>query len=307
VAELTHSRREFLARAGILGAAAVVTQTPAAKAQLGLLDAVPLGIARQAMQLLARDTASGLVVFAVPGGDAYSRAQGHTSGTPGAIDARAQDLLLDGLDNFLPLPDTLVSSLAGALATGVSEARVPADLLAPILALLRPGADALDRALQVVLRNDGTVPLSALIALLLNFEATAVSPTSVVGPFLASPFANLRHDRKAEVFRRLEQTDSDLVALLDGATPEPLKDSVSGLVKFAAGILLEFAAFGPYTEYGAFDRASGEARSRPVGWELSRYLPGRRTPVDGHPELRGYLDGRRAVETAPEIKAKCGT
>jgi hypothetical protein len=307
VAEPIHSRREFLARAGILGAAVVVTNAPAARAQLGLLDAVPLGIARQAMQVLARDTASGLVVFAVPGGDAYSRAQGQTSETPGAIDARAQDLLLDGLDNFLPLPDTLIGSLAGALATGVSEARVPSDLLAPILALLRPGADALDRALQVVLRNDETVPLSALIALLLNFEATAVNPASVAGPFLASPFANLRHDRKAEVFHRLEQTDSDLVALLDRATPEPLKESVSGLVKFAAGILLEFAAFGPYTEYGVFDRAAREARVRPVGWELSRYLPGRRTPVDGHPELRGYYQGRRAVETAPEIRGRCGT
>lgn len=305
MSELPHSRRDFLARAGILGAAAAVTQAPIARAQIGLLDALPLGIARDALQLLARDTVSGLVVFTVPGGDAYSRAQGHTSETPGAIEAQAPQMVLDGLDNFLPLPDALVSPLAAALGTGVSEARVPEELLGPVLNLLRPGADALDKALQVVLRNDETVPLSALIALLLNFEATAVEPTALVGPFLASPFANLAFESKAEVFHRLEQTDSDLVALLDRAAPEPLKDSVSGLVKFAAGIVLEFAAFAPYTEYGVFDPGTRQARARPVGWDLSRYLPGRMTPVDGHPELRGYYQGRRSTATAPEIA--CGT
>jgi hypothetical protein len=139
------------------------------------------------------------------------------------------------------------------------------------------------------------VPLSALVSLLLNFVATSVDPLAILGPFPASPFANLRAAQKAEVFRRLEGDYSELIELLDSAAPDPGKETLSGFVKFLAGTLLEFAAFTPFTEFGVFDRERRVATERPVGWELARYLPGRRTPVDGRDEFKGYYRGRRSV------------
>jgi hypothetical protein len=246
------------------------------------------------LQRLAGDTISGLVVFAVPGSDAYSRAQGVTSATPGALEARAEQLVLDALDNFLPFPAQLTSPLAAALATGISDTLPPAAML-PLTSGLEEVAARFDEALRIVLENDEAVPLSALVSLLLNFVATSVDPLAILGPFPASPFANLRAAQKAEVFRRLEGDYAELIELLDSAAPEPGKETLSGFVKFLAGTLLEFAAFTPFTEFGVFDRERLVATERPVGWELARYLPGRRTPVDGRDEFKGYYRGRRSV------------
>lgn len=118
--------------------------------------------------------------------------------------------------------------------------------------------------------NDETVPLSAGIATLLNALALQVNPLASAGLFL-SPFARLRFTDKAEVFRRLEALD-----LRDATAPEPLT-SASGSIRFVAGALLEFVAFGTYSELS------------PVGWQLSGY-PG---VADGWDEYRGYWGGRR--------------
>lgn len=290
----TQTRRQLLLRGGLLGAAAVVTgaslRVPSARA----IEPLSPDLAREALQRLARDTISGLVVFAVPGSDAYSRAQGVTSPTPGALDARAEQLVLDALDNFLPLPAQLTSPLAAALATATADAGLdPA--VSPLTSGLEATAAELDGALGVVLASDETVPLSALVSLLLNLVATSVDPRAVLGPFPASPFANLRAAQKAEVFRRLEGDHAELVELLDSAAPEPGKETLSGFVRFLAGTLLEFAAFAPFTEFGVFDRKRRVAARRPVGWRLTRYLPRRHTPVDGRDELKGYYRGRRSA------------
>ena len=290
----TQTRRQFLLRGGLLGAAVVVAGTSLRLPPARAIEPLVPGHARKVLQQLARDTISGLVVFAVPGSDAYSRAQGVTSPTPGALDARAEQLVLDALDNFLPFPAQLTSPLAAALATGTSDALLPA-AMSPLTSVLEESAVRFDEALGIVLANDEAVPLSALVSLLLNFVATSVDPLSILGPFPASPFANLRAAQKAEVFRRLEGDNAELIELLDTAAPEPGKETLSGFVKFLAGTLLEFAAFTPFTEFGVFDRKRRVATERPVGWELTRYLPGRRTPVDGRDEFKGYYRGRRSV------------
>jgi hypothetical protein len=107
------------------------------------------------------------------------------------------------------------------------------------------------------------------------------------------PFARLSYAEKAQAFSLLENTESDLVADLDMQLPQPLHDSASGLLKFLGGSLLEFASFGNLNEFGAFDTATRELVSQPVGWQLSGYQP--HGVVDGWDELKGYYQGRTQV------------
>lgn len=91
-------RRAFLARMGVLGAAAAVpalAAPPAAASASGLtgLGLSPLvDLLRPILAELARDTLRGLVVMVCPGPDAYSRAQGTPRDEPGALEARGDDL-----------------------------------------------------------------------------------------------------------------------------------------------------------------------------------------------------------------------
>ncbi|PRX47136.1 hypothetical protein B0I33_106235 [Prauserella shujinwangii] len=288
-------RRAFLARLGLLGAAVGVggllprsaLTPPAAAAQNDLLpDAV--GLLRPVLAELARDTLNGLSVFALPGPDAYSAAQGTPGDTPGALEAGTTDFLLDALDNFVPFPDELARPVGAALATGLADSAVPlpgADLL--------PGQlGTLDRAFSALLENDATIPLSFPIAGMLNLLATQVNPLAVNGAFL-SPFARLSYAEKARAFELLEGPDSDLVATLDVHFPEPLKHSVSGLLKFVGGALIEFASFGSYTEYAVFDAETRQLTARPVGWRLTGYQP--EGPVEGWDDFIGYYQGRTEV------------
>jgi hypothetical protein len=287
----------------VLGAGAVVAGVWPREAQADvpeLLEPLLEQVAQPALDLLVRDTYSGLAVFAVPGPDRYSRAQGLTSASPGGIEARAPELVPHTLDFFVSWPDAYVHALAAAFATGVSDVPIPSSLLGGLLKPLELVGATLDDALQVILQNDRTIPVSLPLALLMNVAATQVRPTSVLGPIPSSPFANLRYAEKGQAFQRIEQANPDLVTLLDASAPEPLNESVSGILRFAGGILLTLAPFGGYGEYGVFDRASRRVTRRPVGWDLSRYMPGRTTPADGWAELLGYYQDRRAVETAPE-------
>ena len=137
------------------------------------------------------------------------------------------------------------------------------------------------------LANDATVPLSGVVAGYLNTLALQVAPVAAVGPF-RSAFANLSVAEKAEVFRRMEELD-----LGDDGLPQPFTAS-SGNFRFIAGALLEFAAFGSYTEWHVFDGTTRTLTGRPVGWELSRYQPD--GPVEGWDELLGYYQGRRKAD-----------
>jgi hypothetical protein len=286
------ARRAFLARVGVLGAAvAAGGLMPAAYAGTRT-DPLRTGVAalRPVLQELARDTINGLCTFVVPGPDAYSEAQGTPRHDAGAMEAKAPDFLMQALDDFVPFPDAIARPVAAAFATGLSGSPI---VLPESYGRVLPGQfRSLDAALGAVLQSDATIPLSLAIALALNMLATQVDPASVRGPFL-SPFARLSYARKAEVFARIEGADADLVGLLDAEFPQPLQGSVSGLVKFVGGALIEFTAFGSYTEWAVFDRRTRRLTGRPVGWSLTGYQP--RGPVEGWDDFRGYYQGRMRV------------
>ena len=179
---LSLDRRQFLARCGVLGAG-MVFAGPLSTLARAAPPADQLKVAAAIMRQLAYDTFAGLVSFSVPGNDPYSQAQGVTSPTPGGVDARAHELLMESADYFLPLADNYAQAMAAAFVNGVSDQPIPAEFLAELGLALEQGAVTLDEALTSLLGNDGTVPLSLLFALTLNFEATAVNPASVFGPF----------------------------------------------------------------------------------------------------------------------------
>lgn len=288
-------RRQFLARMGVLGAATVVGWRPTAA---GASTPEPVG---GLLREVARDTINGLVAFVVPGPDLYSLRQGVTTAEAGGVDADTTDFMLDALDSFVPLHDQLVGPLVRSLATGLSDgaARTGTPLVLPrrLTGLLDNTVHTLDEALAPLLTNDVTLPISEVIALLLNTMATWVDPTSVAGPFPTAPFANLSFANKAEAFRRMEEDTTEVAATLDRDLPEPLRGSLAGLLSFVPGALLEFVAFGTYSEWSTADRATRQLSGVPVGWRLSGYLDetGYR-PVEGWDDLQGYYAGRRSAD-----------
>ena len=296
------SRRQFLLRTGTVGAGAYALLSPSLAWATDPTSALLSRIAGPALQELARDTIAGVIVFQVPGSDKYSQAQGLASSKPGGIDADADDLLMHSLDYFLPVPDSYAQAMAAAFTTAVSDIPIPNDVLGRFGALGETLAWHMDDALRRLLNNDGAVPLSLPIALMLNFLATGVDPTSIAGAIPASPFASLTFEQKGQVFEAIEQGDSDLVAQLDTTAPQPLKGSLSGLLKFVGGALLEFASFTSYTEWSQLERGNPVLRGRPVGWDLANYMPGRVSSIDGWDEFKGYFQGRRHVSTARRFR-----
>src|SRR5919197_1410282 len=122
-----------------------------------------------------------------------------------------------------------------------------------------------------------TPPLSSTTATILNQFATSVRATAKRGKF-RSAFANLSFAEKAKVFQTIE-----------GLTAPD-----AGSIRFLFGNLPDLVAFLAYSEAGVFDRRRRRLRRRPLGWSLTRYG----AAADGHPELRGYLGGRRAAEAS---------
>lgn len=285
-------RRFFLTRVGVLGAlAAAGTAVPGvARAVTGGSQVDPLvDQVADLLAALARDTINGLAVFVAPGPDPYSTTQGTPRTEPGAMEAKTPDFLIESLDNYVPLPDQVAAAVGRALANGLADVPIVVPDGIPLVTstLL---AD-LDDAVKVLLRNDATLPLSAVIALLLNTQAVRVDPSSALGPHL-SPFSRLSFAKKAEVFELLEQADPQLVGSIDAELPEPLKGTTSGILRFIAGALLEFSAFGTYCEWSTFDAADLTVSKPPVGWKLAKYDPG---SMDGWDEFKGYYQGRQKV------------
>lgn len=285
-------RRFFLTRVGVLGAlAAAGTVVPgAARAVASGSPTDPLvTVVAKLLAEIARDTINGLAVFVAPGPDAYSRTQGTPRQEPGAMEARTPDFLIESLDNYVPLPDQVATAVGRALANGLADVPIVVPNGLPLVtnSLL---AD-LDDAVKLLLRNDSALPLSAVIALLLNAQAVRVDPSSAAGPHL-SPFSRLSFAKKAEVFELLEKADPQLVGSIDAELPEPLKGTTSGILQFIAGALLEFSAFGTYCEWSTFDADRLTVSKRPVGWDLAKYDPG---SMDGWDEFKGYYQGRQKV------------
>jgi hypothetical protein len=127
-----------------------------------------------------------------------------------------------------------------------------------------------------------------------NNVALSVDPTALA-PY-TSPFANLSWDNKMAVFEQIEDATANVLAALDSELDEPFKSSLSGLVDFVPGAILEFVGFGTYSEWPMFDPGNPMTlKGRPTGWELSKYQEGRLTPVHGWDELIGYHNGVQAV------------
>lgn len=298
------SRRAFLARIGVLGASTVLLpQCASGPEALGTLSS-ELGLSalvdllRPVLGQLSRDTLNGLVAFSLPGQDPYSRAQGTPRNEPGGIEAQGTDFLIENLDRFLPFPNAIVRPAATALVTALRDLPLPlAGNL--VFGLLGPPAVTLglvDDAVFFILQNDAAAPLSLPVALLLNYVATVVNPLSLKGAFL-SPFARLSFAEKAHALELIETPQSNLVALVDAQVPQPLKASVSGLLKFLGGALYEFAAFGSMGESRKFNPQTRTLTGRPVGWQLSGFLPDNQTG-EGWDDLIGYYQNRREVTDA---------
>jgi hypothetical protein len=297
------SRRVFLARIGVLGAGAAILPQCTVGPGGGALEteAIDLGrlieLLRPVLADLSRDTLNGFVAFSVPGRDPYSTAQGTPRGHAGGIEAGGTDFLIDNLDRFLPFPDDLLRPAASALVAALRDLPLPLPLPLPIPLPLPGGVlGDVEEALLFILANDDTVPLSLPVALLLNYVGTVADPLSLEGPFL-SPFARLSFADKARAMEMIEATNPDLVALLDANVPEPLRASVSGLLRFLGGALHEFAAFGCFGESQVYDPGSRTLTGRPVGWQLSGYLPDNQTG-DGWDDFLGYYQDRREVPDA---------
>ncbi|KWT56963.1 hypothetical protein ADL21_37195 [Streptomyces albus subsp. albus] len=276
-------RRAFLARTGALGAAGAGLAGGHGRAAAAPVPGVEelLGLVRPVLARLALDTFRGLAAFALPGDDAYSRAQGTPRGRAGGVAAGAGELVVASLDRFVPFPQEVTRPLTMALVTATAEAGIELPRHLP------SELGRLDAALRLLLRGDEKIPLSLVAAVLLGLLAAQVNPVAV-GPFL-SPFSRLSYRDKARAFELLEHTDSDLVALLDTHLPQPLRGSVSGLLKYLGSGLLSLAAFGCFTEHAVWDVARRDITALPVGWRLTGY-DGR---TDGLDDFKGYYQGRK--------------
>ncbi|KOG66610.1 hypothetical protein ADK76_01875 [Streptomyces griseoflavus] len=275
-------RRAFLARTGVLGAGAGLAggHGRAAAAPVPGVEEL-IGLVRPVLARLALDTFRGLAAFALPGDDAYSRAQGTPRGRAGGVAAGAGELVVASLDRFVPFPQEVARPLTMALVTATAEAGIELPRHLP------SELGRLDAALRLLLRGDEKIPLSLVAAVLLGLLAAQVNPAAA-GPFL-SPFSRLSYRDKARAFELLEHTDSDLVALLDTHLPQPLRGSVSGLLKYLGSGLLSLAAFGCFTEHAVWDAARRDITALPVGWRLTGY-DGR---ADGLDDFKGYYQGRK--------------
>jgi hypothetical protein len=299
-----YSRRVFLARIGVLGAvvggASTLSALPAwasapgriagSKHVGGSLLKQLVDVLRPLLDSLALDTMKGLVVFALPGPDQYSIAQGTPRSEPGAVEARGAEFLVQALDQFVPFPEELARPLAAAFSSALADIRLPVPN--PLGLLPVNLVDNVDAALSFLLENDQTIPLSLAVAIMLNLLATQVDPLTATPGSPLGPFSRLSFAAKGRVFSMLEDADADLVASLDVHVPAPLRGSVSGIIRFLGGSLLEFAAFGAGNEWGVYDPSTRTLTARPVSWRLSAYGGGF---VDGWDELKGYYQGRRQV------------
>jgi hypothetical protein len=189
-----------------------------------------------------------------------------------AANAQSADIVDDTLSGLVAF--ILPGNDAYSTAQGVST-NEPGGIGAGTVPVFRANLDAFVPA-SVFAPQGLTVPSSGGVAMLLNDFALQVNPGASSGPF-ASPFARLKHAEKAEVLKRFEA---------DTTITENVQE-----LNFVAGILPGFVGFLVFSEAGVLDPATRQPTSRPVGWTLSQY----RGPAEGHAELRGYYQDRKAA------------
>lgn len=115
------SRREFASWLGLSGVAVAFVGSPFAH-ERGWITA-----AKDVRTDALHDTLNGLLVFIVPGPDAYSVQQGVSTAEPGAIEANVTDVVIETLDastpyapRFSAIVATILDNLALAVNPGVT-------------------------------------------------------------------------------------------------------------------------------------------------------------------------------------------
>lgn len=300
---MTLSRRNFLARTGVLGATIVAAQgglrlAPAlAQGADDVLGPVFSGL-NPALQQLGIDAIAGLGAFLVPGPDDYSVQQGLTDDRPGAVAAENHNFLINILDfDFVPLSDTGARAMTQALVTATTDIGLPQEIIDALGPELLGGADSFDDLIIQLAESDQTIPTGLVIAMYLNLAASQVNPASLIPSPFTAPFANLTWEEKGAALQAIEEQHAGTIDMLDSNLPQPVEVTASGLIKFAIGALLEYVGFGTYTEYAMFDPDNPMTlKGRPVGWEISNYNPGRLQSRDGWDDFIGYYGDVQDVE-----------
>lgn len=280
------SRRRFASQVGVASAVAGfapqvlyadVNADPSASQ-----SAAERALAR--INVLARDTLAAVSSFTVPGNDPYSVAQGVVSPEAGGRAAQNDAFLVFMFNNYLPLPVPL-GTLANA-GWPLSAIELPCDNGCTLTV-----ADLLGQTLGTL----DSMPLSLVVALLLNTLALQVNPSRAAGP-LGSPFARLTWQEKAEVFQRLEDPSAELLALLGAILPRTPPATLAAYLQLLAVGLLVFSAFGSYSEWAVLRPRTRTLKSRPIGWALAEYQPF--GPVEGWDDFRGYYRDQRSATHA---------
>ncbi len=136
------SRREALARAGVLAAVAALAPLPDVADRLGLL-----GTSAAATHAAVLDTLRGLVAYVVPGNDRYSRAQGQSTRRPGGIAAGAAEELRLTLEVAGPGLAQAAAGILDAQATAANPGGNLRGFASPFAALRFAEKDSIIRGL----------------------------------------------------------------------------------------------------------------------------------------------------------------
>jgi hypothetical protein len=111
------TRTDLLERAGLVGAAALLSGLPDLARLDGFLEDAFAATPRD-----VRETFEGLVAYVVPGPDRYSRQQGQRSRSPGGVAAGGADVLIRTLDRFIVTTPPFSTTVA-AFLNGLSPQR----------------------------------------------------------------------------------------------------------------------------------------------------------------------------------------
>ena len=95
-------------------------------------------------------------------------------------------------------------------------------------------------------------------------------------------------------FKRLETGEPDLTQTISLNLTSAQSGLLPGLMSTFARTLIQLTAFGALSEWHALDQTTRELTVRPIGWDLTNYLPNGN--VEGWDELLGYYQDRSQID-----------
>jgi len=292
---LSRQRRDFLTRSGLVGAVAAVSPMllSSSKSQASLFSSN--AFISEVFNAITLDTFAGVSASVIPGNDWHSISQQQFTLNKGAVAANTQQFLLENLDNYLPWPQDIAAPILSALASAYSEAAGPVPFslalaLKPVETLI---LNKLDGYMDKLIAGEETVPLAHVFSLILNITATMVNPLALRGSHL-SPFSRLSFSEKMEVFKRLETGEPDIAQLISINLTAQQSALLPSLMNTFARNLIQLSAFGAMSEWHALDSTTRTLNVRPIGWEISNYLP--QGNVEGWDDFLGYYQNRSSID-----------